>query len=124
MQLLVKGEPIQWHLPRTTYDRCPKCNGPLGFLRIDYRACMGPTTGPNACDPGLCWQLRTDARGWLGALDFSREEVDLLVSRRHGGQAPQRFLSLGRFRLDLMEQDASRKDLYWVRPSFLRAAAA
>lgn len=73
--ILVEGEKIQWHLPYTTHDTCPKCGGRLGLLKKLYRACMG------TCPGGQTWELKASVFTWLELIGFDREEIQIITAR-------------------------------------------
>ena len=56
---------IQWHLPHTRLDRCPRCGAGLGLLGRDRRACMGTGTEATPCPPGTVWGMQGDTHGVL-----------------------------------------------------------
>ena len=148
MVIVVKDEPIQWHIPRTTYDRCPgfpygipadapdyrslqagrdvraeyptTCGAALGLLAHNRRACMGKCMGG-----ARVIELRTTATAWLGATGFSREEADFIYREaRHVGSGRNAVLSRFRPGLYWIEDwetgTRQRRRVIAVAPGFLR----
>lgn len=71
------GQPIQWHLPRTTYDKCSRCGHRLGYLGRDRRACMGP------CDGGaLVYEATLTPLGFVREMQRINEERQPLRAGR------------------------------------------
>jgi hypothetical protein len=60
-KVIFPDQPIQWHLPRSTYDRCPRCGSQLGYLGRSQRACMS-NTGP--CAEGTIWESNYTGEGF------------------------------------------------------------
>jgi hypothetical protein len=113
MRILVKNEPIQWHIPTTAHDRCD-CGAALGFLAQNRRACMG------ACmDGGRVITLNVPTTKWLARLGFSSEEIK--VMGRRGNK------DINQFREGHWEAVTSGSgncvQVLVVTPGFLRVAA-
>jgi len=83
------NQPIQWHLARSTHDRCPRCGASLALLGRARRACM--SKGPNdpalndkpdqyshkydACPPGTVWESQLTPEGFLREMERRGEEA-------------------------------------------------
>lgn len=103
-KVLFPGQPIQWHLPTTQHDRCPRCGADLGMLGRSRRACMGQPTGstvdqerlvdkPDAyyavhgtCPPGTVWECRVTPEEFLRKMDRTGAEAVRLVPLKKRGR--------------------------------------
>lgn len=98
-KVIFPGQPIQWHLPTTRHDRCPRCGAGLGYLGRERRACMGPIgptvgqeallTKPDAyyavhgtCPPGTVWECMLSPEGFLQRMRQDSEAAVPLKPRK------------------------------------------
>ena len=107
--ILVAGEPIQWHLPQTTYDRCPDCGAWLGCLSQKRRACMG------TCMNGArVITLVATPVTWLMSIGFDALEARYLANAKTAGASHKQ--ARDSFRAGRYEYNGRQ---YIVRPGFL-----